>query len=258
MKIKVTVCQMNDDIEKFKKDWDRLTGHVRLYGSDLVLLPEMPFSPWLAWKPEFDASLWQKAVEDHESWIPRLKELGSAMVLGTRPISTEEGRFNEGFVWDRISGCRSAHKKYYLPCEDGYWEAKWYQRKERAFNPILAGKALIGFSICTDLWFFQHAREYGQKGAHITVCPRATPVKTLDKWLAGGQAAAVVSGAYSLSSNKVSSRSHPSEMGGQGWIIDPEGEVLAITSAQKPIISLAIDLGKAEEAKNTYPRYVKD
>ena len=258
MKMKVTVCQMHDDPEKFQKDWDRLSGHVRIYRSDLVLLPEMPFWPWLAWRPQFDAPLWQEAVGGHDDWIPRLTEMGQAVVLGTRPVTHESGRFNEGFVWDQGNGYRAAQAKCHLPCEEGYWEAEWYKGSDGVFNPVQTNKALLGFSICTDLWFFRHAREYGKQGVHITVCPRATPATTLDKWLAGGQAAAVVSGAYSLSSNKVSQRSHPSDMGGRGWIIDPDGEVLAVTSEHKPIISMEIDLAAAEKAKSTYPRYVRD
>lgn len=249
---------MNDTPERFLEDWDRLTGHVRIYGSDLVLLPEMPFSPWFACQPEFDGSLWEKAVESHDTWISRLKELTPASVLGTRPVSRAEGRFNEGFVWELQSGYRAAHTKFYLPNEEGYWESNWYQRGKGHFSPIQTEKALIGFSICTDIWFFNHAREYGKKGAQVTVCPRATPFSTLDKWLVGGQASSVVSGTFSLSSNKVSPRSHPSEMGGQGWIIGPDGDILAVTSQERPVISMVIDLEQVEKARLTYPRYVKD
>jgi len=45
-------------------------------------------------------------------------------------------------------------------------------------------------------------------------------------------------------------------MGGQGWIISPDGDVLAITSVDRPIVTLEIDLNEAEQAKKTYPRYV--
>ena len=44
--------------------------------------------------------------------------------------------------------------------------------------------------------------------------------------------------------------------GGGGWIIGPAGEVLAITSADKPFATRDIDLTKAATAKDSYPRYV--
>jgi N-carbamoylputrescine amidase len=145
-----------------------------------------------------------------------------------------------------------------LPDEEGYWEASWYERGDEGFAPIKAGEALLGFVICTDLWFFQHSRSYGKMGAHLIVCPRATPRSTLDKWLAGGRAAAVVSGAFALSSNKINREEEKADLGGQGWIVGPNGKVLGITSHEHPFLTLDLDLTKAEKAKETYPRYVKD
>jgi N-carbamoylputrescine amidase len=70
-------------------------------------------------------------------------------------------------------------------------------------------------------------------------------------WLAGGRTAAVVAGAYAVSSNHGDER-----FGGQGWIVDPDGRVLAITSAEEPFVTVDVDLDGAEAAKRTYPRYV--
>ena len=38
----------------------------------------------------------------------------------------------------------------------------------------------------------------------------------------------------------------------------PDGDILARTSEDNPIISLEIDLAAADEAKQTYPRNVRD
>ena len=77
--------------------------------------------------------------------------------------------------------------------------------------------------ICTELWFMEHARAYGQGGVHLLAVPRATPRETLDKWLAGGRAAAIVSGAFTLSSNSASRPADIANLGGQGWIVGPDG-----------------------------------
>lgn len=73
----------------------------------------------------------------------------------------------------------------------------------------------------------------------------------MKKWLAGGRAAAVVSGCFCLSSNRCEG-----SMGGMGWLLDPDGGILALTSEEEPFITMDIDLTAAEEAKHTYPRYV--
>ena len=112
--------------------------------------------------------------------------------------------------------------------------------------------AQVGFLICTELWYFEQARLYGLEGVHLLVTPRLTGGSTLDKWLVGGRAAAIAAGAFGLSSN----RFHKSgAYGGQGWVVGPDGEVLALTSADEPFVSVRIDLEAAKKAKSTYPRY---
>jgi N-carbamoylputrescine amidase len=256
--MKVTVCELGNDPEILARDCERLAAHVETERSDLVCLPEMPFFPWFAWSPEYDPEIWQSAVKAHQEAVPYLDQLSPAVVCGTRPVDKQGKRQNEAFIWDQDSGFHPAHTKYYLPDEEGYWEASWYERGDGKFVPVKAGDALLGFLICTDIWFFQHSRSYGKKGVHFIVCPRATPRNTLDKWLAGGQAAAVVSGAFALSSNKISRNGEKADLGGQGWIVGPNGKVLGHTSREHPFLTLDLDLEKAEKAKKTYPRYVKD
>ena len=75
--------------------------------------------------------------------------------------------------------------------------------------------------------------------------------------LTGGRAVAIVSGAYSVSSNR-SDPSGAGDFGGGGWVIDPDGRVLALTTPEEPFHTVAIDLGAADAAKSTYPRYALD
>jgi len=256
--MKVTVCEMRDSAEEFAQDWERLVEHVRAERSQLVLLPEMPFFPWFGLTAVFDEACWKSVIEAHEAWLKRLPELAPAGVISTRPVNAPGKRLNEGYVWDAAGGYRPAHAKYYLPDEPGFWEASWYQRGSGDFTSIQCGPALIGFQICSELWFMHRGRAYGQAGAHIIACPRATPLSTADKWLAGGRANAVISGAFCLSSNHAGLASNGMAMGGQGWVIDPDGEVLAVTTPDRPFVSLDIDLALAEQARQTYPRYVLD
>jgi N-carbamoylputrescine amidase len=257
MKIKATVCELRNSPEGFADDWERLVGHVKDARSDLVLLPEMAFAPWFAVTQRFDPLVWRGAVAAHDAWIEHLPALAPAVAIGTRPIDAERARFNQGFLWTADKGYLPVHEKYYLPDEDGFWEASWYGRGEREFTPFSFGEARIGMQICTEIWFMEHARAYGQAGVHLLAAPRATPRQTLDKWLAGGRAAAVIAGAFALSSNPITQPSEPANLGGQGWIIGPDGDVLAITSPERPFVTLELDLAAAEHAKQTYPRDVR-
>ncbi len=221
-----------------------------------MLLPEMPFYPWFGASPVFEAHIWEAAVAAHDAWQERLVELAPAIVLGTRPINRGGQRLNEGFCWVQEVGYRIAHHKYYLPDEAGFWEASWYSRGDGSFTPLQCGSARVGFEICTELWAFDRARLYGKDSIHLIVTPRATPRTTLDKWLVGGRATAITSGAFSLSSNHVSSATDAVHLGGQGWVIAPDGEVLGLTSQEQPFVTMELDLSVAEQAKLTYPRYV--
>jgi predicted amidohydrolase len=253
--MKITVCELNDDPIAFEEDWQALTMHVRAKGSQLVVLPEMPFASWFALSPRYDAAVWQASVNAHEAWLGRLEELAPATVISTRPVDRGGKRLNEGFVWDQVEGYRPVHHKYYLPDEDGFWEASWYARGDGSFEPVQTRGVRLGFLICTEQWFMEHGRAYGKQGVHMIVTPRATGKPTVEKWLVGGRALAVVSGAFSLSSNRYS---RSEDLGGQGWAVGPDGQVLGLTSRAQPFLTVSIDLEDAERAKSTYPRYVLD
>jgi len=256
--MRVTATQLPDQPEALESAMVALADHVQAHHSQLVLLPEMPFYPWVASSDKADPAIWQAAVDAHEEWLPRLDGLRADLVLGSRPVIEGGVPHNDAFIWQRNTGARFAHRKYYLPNEAGFWEASWYRRAEEPrFQAAQAGVLTVGFMICSDLWFGEHARGYARQGIHLLANPRGTPRSSVDKWLAGGRALAVMSGAYCISSNR-SGNSQGIEWGGTGWIIDPDGEVLATTSDAQPFVTVDIDLAKAYEAKKTYPRDVKE
>lgn len=255
--VKVTVCQIRDDSEGLEQDWGLLVAEVKAEASDLVLLPEMPFGHWVAGKREVDPATWRDFVTAHDRWMPRLEELAPAVVLGTRPVESGGLRLNEAFAWERDRGYRPVHCKHYLPDEDGFWEASWYQPGPPLFQTVDTKAGRVAFLICTEMWFTAHAIDYARAGIHFLACPRASPSSSTDKWKAGGVAAAVLSGAYCLASNR--SGPHPAggNWGGTGWVIEPEdGRILGLTSPQRPVRTLTVERNVAEHAKRTYPRYV--
>jgi len=257
--MKLTVCELPNEPDELASAWERLVEHSDESGSDLVLLPEMPFYRWLPQTDNVDPSEWERAVNAHDEWIDRFDELAPATVVSSRPVVDGDARRNMGFFWEPGTGAVDIHAKHYLPNEAGFWEASWYQRGDGDFSIAHTSKARIGFIICTDLWFSSHARDYGKQGAQIIVCPRATRASTLPKWLAGGQVAAVVSGTFCISSNLSGTTADGGHFAGVGWIAEPEeGEILGQTCPKEPFLTMDVDLAVADHAKTTYPRYVAD
>ena len=254
--MKVTICQLPNDRVALDAAWDDLIRHTSAAGSDLVLLPEMPFGPWLASSPEPVVEEWLESVRTHTEWIARIPELGSLPVLGTRPVVDGTRRLNRGFVAQagRVS---DVHEKFYLPREPFYWEANWYQPGDGRFDVFHVSGVPCGMMICTDMWFMQHARAYGKAGAEILFVPRATPSDSLDEWLTGGRTLAMISGCFVLSSNLGAPHSPRADLGGQGFAVEPDGSVMAVTDDKVPFATIEIDLSVAREAKSTYPRYVQ-
>lgn len=258
--VKVTVCELRNDCGDLLDDWSALVAHTRQRQSDLVLLPEMPFAPWPAGTLPDEArrqQTWQEIAGDHTAWLSRLQELAPATVVSTLPVIRGTARLNEGFVWTPSQGLRMAHVKVYLPEEEGFWEASWYDRGPKDFHVIDVEGVRIGFLICTELWFNDHARVYATEGIHLLVTPRSTYLSSLEKWVAGGRTAAVVAGAYGLSSNRGGVDADGTVWGGGGWVVDPEGTVLGMTDQDSPFLTVDISLATAEASKLTYPRYVE-
>jgi N-carbamoylputrescine amidase len=256
--MRVTICELSDDEQDLERGWTQLLDHVRTYRSEFVLLPEMPFYPWVATRPEVDDATWRAAAEAHDAWLSRFPELDGATVAGTRPVVRDGRRLNEGFVWSLETGYRAVHDKVFLPDEEGFWEASWYEPGPENFRVVDVGGICVGFLICTELWFAEYARAYGDAGIHLLLCPRATPLSSVDKWIAGGQYTAVVAGAFCLSSNRAGVDDSGMRWGGTGWLIEPaEGRVLGLTAAASPYLTLDLALGQAEAAKLSYPRYVR-
>ncbi len=254
----VTVCQLSNEPEQLEQDWQQLTAHVRDKKSELVLLPEMPFYPWMAWTKKYDPAVWDHAGQNNKNRLSRFQEHSPADVISTRPAIKDGNNLNEGYFWEQKSGYRKIHTKYYLPNEECFWEATWYNRGDCDFKPLNGAGIRIGMLICTEIWFTEHARNYAKQGIHILAAPRATEMASADKWLAGGRAAAVMSGSFCLSSNRGNIDKNGMEWAGQGWIIEPDGEILGITSIREPFITVDINLTAAEKAKTTYPRYVQE
>jgi N-carbamoylputrescine amidase len=256
--MKVTVVQLSNDPDQLAIEMQQLSAHVKEHQSEFVLLPEMTFAPWLANTADSNAMQWQQAMNSHEQWIGKLASLELPATLSTRPIINGAGsRRNQAYLWQANTGAQAIHDKYYLPNEPGYWEASWYDMGDPIFDTARLGEVRIGVQICTEMWFFEHAREFGAKQVDLLCVPRVTPHSSVAKWLAGGQAAAVVSGAYHLSSNMYLPESADADIGGLSWIVSPEGDILATTNPDQPFVTLDLDMQFSHDSKKTYPRYVK-
>lgn len=249
--MKATVCQLHNGRESFAADWDGLVQHVKAERSELVLLPEMPFSSWFPTSRKFDAEVWRAALAAHDAWESRLSELTPAIALGTRPVDFGGVRYSAGFYWNEEEGIiETIHVKSCLASEEGWWETTWYQTEVPNFESATVGPARVGMLIGLELFLPEQAKFYGEDGVHIIAVPRVDrllgvePAAATEAWLEGGRNAARASGAYCISSSR---GSRGDEVGGPGWVISPDGECLAYASGDQPFMSVDLDLAVIAE-----------
>ena len=251
--MRVTVCELPHEPRALDAAWAELCQHTERHASELVLLPEFAMVDPV-WEDEhFDRKRWAATETLSDAWLCRLSELQAAYVVGSRPVSINDGRFNQGYVWSETRGLVPLRRKFFLPAEPGNWETTWFDRGDQAFPAYQAGPVSFGLNICTELWALDTYAGYAARGVQVILSPRATAAATTEKWLAVGVVAAVRSGAFSLSSNRVDSTG---ACGGVGWIISPNGEILATTSAEAPFVTVDVDLAAPIAARYQYPRYV--
>ena len=256
--MKITVCELHPEMLPGSEDWKACVSRVRREEPDVLLLNEMPFGPWIAAGEQPDRSLIAQSQRLHQQGIADLHELGVPTVLGTRAADHGGRNVNEAFIWTEEKGVVGVHTKQYFPDEGGFYEARWFEAGDRHFRTANASALRVGFLICSEVMFNEHARHYGRRGAHLIAVPRATPGGSLGRWLVALRMAAIVSGCYVASSNRGGTDSKGQRFGGCGWIVDPNGEVVAQTSAATPLASYDLDFDFAARAQREYPCYIPE
>jgi N-carbamoylputrescine amidase len=221
---------MHDAGDALERDWAQLVEHVHSEQSELVLLPEMPFTPWLAQSASFKAEAWAAALAAHTRFEARFPEIGAASVTGTRPVDFGNGRHNDAFLWDAAHALRSIHSKSQLENRAGSWEPIWYVSSPADYTSVEIASSLAAFLIGTELLATSAVEQYARDGVTLILTPRSTPATDLKPWLDVARSAARRGHVYCASSNRAPD--------GGGWVIDPEGNVIATTHEAQPFVTV--------------------
>jgi N-carbamoylputrescine amidase len=254
--MRVGFVQWPDGLMPRTDTWSNLAAEVARSAPDVLITNEMPFGPWLAASPNYNPEQAQESVQIHDEGLEALRALHLPLVISSRPIIAGGRLVNEAFVLERGT-LRFLHQKHFFPAEQGWFETEWFGTSEPGFETIEAGGLHIGALICTELMFNERARAYGRAGAHLIAVPRAAG-ESLAEWKTAGAMAAIVSGCYVVSSNRVGSNSGGPIFGGGGYAFAPDGSLLCASSDGVSIAVFDLDPRRAEEQKSRYPIYVAE
>ncbi|ACM30925.1 MULTISPECIES: nitrilase-related carbon-nitrogen hydrolase [Agrobacterium] len=115
----------------------------------------------------------------------------------------------------------------------------------------------MGVMLCTDAMFNEHARHYGQQGTVLIAIPRVAGTST-ENWLTASRMAAIVSGSYVVSSNRVGRSESGTAFGGAGFAFGPDGTLLLTTDSTNPLLVVDIRPELAALRRSEYPCYVAE
>jgi predicted amidohydrolase len=70
--MKVCIAEFPDEQSRYAKAIESIAQHASNTNPDLLVLPEMPFTPWIFLFAEYSEEKWQHTVENHAHWLTRL------------------------------------------------------------------------------------------------------------------------------------------------------------------------------------------
>lgn len=255
--MKITCVEWPTGLVPNSPEWIQVSKLAEKEQPDLLITNEMPFGSWAPAADQYDNSVASNWVNLHENGLNCLKELGIPCILSSRPILTTPRLANEAYIIDRESGYQQVHHKHYFPEEKGFFEKSWFEPTISGFDLIQVGELKVGVLLCTELMFNEWARHYRRKGASLIAVPRATGVSS-NCWHAAAKMAAIVSGCYVVSSNRVGFDGTGVRFGGNAFAYSPNGELLGETTESSPTLSFVLDKETVQRQQCEYPCYVSE
>lgn len=237
-------------------NWEGIADRIHELAPDLLVTNEMPFGPWLAASPSYDAALAAESVRVHEGGLAALAALKVPAIISSRPVPAGERLANEAFAL-REGRYTALHHKQYFPEEPGFFEATWFRSARDGFDVADVGGIRVGVLLCTELMFNERARRYGRAGAELIVVPRASGASN-GRWLTAGAMAALVSGCYVVSSNRAGRTPQGQVFGGVAFAFQPDGEPLAQSTDTASIVAFDVDPARSRVQQALYPCYVRE
>lgn len=254
--MRVAFVQWPDCLIPDTNRWSVLANDVVAAKPYILVTNEMPFGPWLAASSNFDMERAKESIHLHEAGVQALRALNVPVVVSTLPVFAGSRLANEAFLLER-GRYRFLHQKHFFPSEQGWFETMWFETSKSGFEIVESEGLCIAALICTELMFNEKARFYGKAGAHLIVAPRASGCSQ-EIWKTAGAMAAIVSGCYVVSSNRLGLSPDGPVFGGGSYAFAPDGSLLGETPEDASIAVFDLDLSLAKAQKNQYPVYVSE
>jgi N-carbamoylputrescine amidase len=254
--LRIAFVEWPEGLSTDHPQWGELKKSVTGARPDILLTNELPFGPWIAGAAAFSERDANLSIRAHENGLKGLIDLNLPAVISSRPVWNGKRLANEAFVLQN-GVLRPLHRKQYFPNEPGWFESEWYAGDDSGFAPLEILGINVGVLLCTEAMFNERARAYGRQKTSLLVIPRASGTD-LESWKLAGAMASLVSGAYVASSNRSGRSPGGTQFGGGGFAYAPHGQLLAVTTAENPVLTFDLDPENSVSAQRDYPCYVPE
>jgi N-carbamoylputrescine amidase len=254
--LKIAFVEWPDAFSTQDTRWSELKVSITAARPDILVTNELPFGPWLADGVVFSEDAAHLSIRLHENGLEGLIDLNVPAVISSRPVWNGTRLANEAFVVEN-GVARPLHRKQYFPNEPGWFESEWYSGDGSGFEATDILGIKVGVLLCTEAMFNEHARSYGRQNASLIVIPRASGVN-IQSWKIAGAMAALVSGAYVVSSNRIGRSEGGTQFGGGAFAYAPQGLLLAAMTWTDLVKTVDLDPAIAVFARRDYPCYVPE
>lgn len=247
--MKICTTELPDEEDMYAQAIKAVAQHVSDTNPDLLVLPEMPFTPWIFHVDEYCEETWQHTVENHARWLEVLSSSIRTPIITSRPITKDGKNLNEAFFLDQNRDTHPLRSKRYLPNDFPAVERVWFDEGEASDSVFDILGCKIGVQLCSEIMYTETPRKLAVNDVEIIIQSRATGDHP--RWRAASLLAASTAGAYVIGANRRSVKRD--WFTGGGWVYSPEGELLAETRAEFPSVTVELDLNRTSKAKTEYP-----
>lgn len=278
-KLKVGLVQQAVANNDKHTSWTRTAEQVRelaKQGCQLVMLQELHSTLYFCQEENTDLfDLAEPIPGPATDYFGALaKELNIVLVTSLFEKRSAGLYHNTAVVFDGDAGMVGKYRKMHIPDDPGFYEKFYFTPGDMGFEPIQTSVGKLGLLVCWDQWYPEAARLMAMAGAEILLYPTAIgwdkndeedeQKRQHDAWFTIQRAHAVANSLPVIVANRTGFEASPiaGEPGiqfwGQSFIAGPQGEVLALASADKEEnLLVELDMKRCESVRRIWP-YFRD
>lgn len=252
--MRVCTAEFPNEEDRYEGAIEGIASYVQRTSPDLLVLPEMPFTPWIFCVEQSDPDQWAATVENHAIWLDRLANAIPTAIITSRPTNENGKALNQAFYLDTERALHTLRSKYYLPNDYPALERVWFDEGDTPTGVFDILGHRIGVQLCSELMYAETPRLLADDGVEIIIQPRATGDHP--RWRAASVLGASTAGAYVIGSNRRSTECD--WFTGGSWAYSPSGKLLGESDQENPFITVETSQKEVRSAKNEYPLTMYD